>query len=175
MKALALFAAAILFAGCQENAVEPITVRGNEKAVPAVRTIQINERIEFKTPDGFVANALVTGEVTYNLIPLEQAGLTKEIPAEKKQMYDLKIAGKGEMVMGGLAPADVKGGLAKPEVWYFAGEMMKIVEDGTRGINVAFTINGARWLGHYHVAFIVARGTLVKGEDEIDFHPTNME
>jgi len=30
MKALALFAVAILIAGCQENAVEPITVRGNE-------------------------------------------------------------------------------------------------------------------------------------------------
>jgi hypothetical protein len=175
MKALALFAAAILVAGCQENAVEPIVTKGNEKAVPAVRTIQIKERIEFRTPDGYVANALVTGEITYKLIPFEQAGLTKEIPAEKKQVYDLRITGKGEMMMGGLAPADVKSGLAKPEVWYFAGEMTQIVEDGAHGINVAFTLNGARWLGHYHMAFIVAGGTLAKGEDEIDFHQTNAD
>jgi hypothetical protein len=176
MKAQALFVAAgllMFFAGCQENAVEPIVVKSNDKPVPAFRTLQLKENIEFKTPDGHVGVADVRGEITYKLAPLAPAALPKVMPVENKPIYDLRIEGRGEMLLGSPA-ADGRAALAKPEVWSFAGELTSIVEDGARGIEVVFTITGTKWISHYHVSFILAGGFLTENDAVIDFHQ-NME
>jgi hypothetical protein len=175
MKAFALFAAALIvvvFAGCQENAVEPIISKNVAKPAPAFRTLQIKENLAVTTPDGLFRVLDIAGEITYSLVPLEQASLGKEIPVEKKQIYDLRISGKGEIMLNGSAAAGSRVGLAKPETWSFSGVLTSIVGDGSSYVNVVFTIDGAKWISHYHVTFFLAGGMLNKGEGEVDFHQT---
>jgi hypothetical protein len=94
--------------------------------------------------------------------------LRKEIP--EKQVYDLTLTGKGQMILVGEVAKD-KFALAKPEVWYFAGNMTSIVQDGAHGLEAIFTIQGAKWTAHYHVMFSINRGALIEQESLIDFHP----
>ena len=170
MKALALFTAALLFAGCAENAVEPIVAKAGAAPAPAFRVLQIKENVEFKAPNGFVGVVEVAGEIRYNALPLAQGTMAKELPVERKAIYDLRIEGNGQMVFGAAA-AENKAALGKPEMWIFAGGLTAIVQDGTRGIEVIFNITGAPWTAEYRMTFALAGGVLTKGENEIVFHP----
>ena len=170
MKPLALFTAAIvvaMFAGCQENAVEPIVAHKVVKPAATNQALKIDESIELNIPDGRVVFAAIVGEITYKLAPVENAGLTKEIPP--KQVFNLTLAGKGQMVFGGNAMKGTEG-LAKPEMWYFSGNLTSIVEDGASGIEAIFTIQGTKWIAHYHMTFLMKSGALVPQESFVDFH-----
>jgi len=129
--------------------------------------MMINEKMELWAPDGRVDVATVAGEVTYRLAPAGNAALAKEIPP--KQVYDLTLMGKGQIVFEG-SVAKEKFSLPKLEVWYFAGNLTSIVENGANGVEAIFTIQGAKWTAHYHVTFAIVRGALEEKESLIDFH-----
>lgn len=170
MKPLALFTAAVvvaMFAGCQENAVEPIVAQNTAKPAFTIQTMKIEETIEMNLPDGRVEFAAVAGEITYRLSPVKSAALSKEIP--EKQVYDLTLVAKGQLVFGGSAVKE-KEGLAKPEMWYFSGNLTSTVQDGANGIEAIFTIDGTKWIAHYHMTFSLNRGVLVEKESLVDFH-----
>ena len=171
MKPFALFTAAIivaLFAGCEENAVNPIAAPGAAHPAPAFRTMNINERVELAIPDGRIEFAAVEGQITYKLAPAKNAVFSKEIPP--KQVYDLTLTGKGQIMIEGAVVND-KFALAKPEFWYFTGTLTSIVEDGARDIQAIFTIQGTKWTAHYHMMFSIVGGALVEQESLVDFHP----
>ena len=171
MKPFALYTAALiiaLFAGCEENAVDPIAAHGSAKPDPAFQTMNIKERIELAMPDGRVEFAAVEGEVVYRLAPAKNGNLSKEIPLT--QIYDLTLTGKGQIMVEGAIVKD-KFAFAKPEFWYFAGNMTSMVEEGARGIEATFTIQGAKWTAHYHVMFSIIGGALGEQESLVDFHP----
>lgn len=173
MKTLALFLVAAFGAflvGCQENAVEPIVAQYPAKAAPAIQKIQINERIEIKTPDGMVGFADVFGEITYRLVEVDQASLKKEIPAFKK--YSVMISGKGEMLLSRNEGAN---SLGKPNTWTFSGSSSSIVEEGGEFL-AAFRIEGSKFSkAEFHMGFLLKGSRLERDLVYVDFHEKGEE
>lgn len=165
---LMLLAAALLFVvvGCDEQTVEPIVAANPPApAAPLFQKIAINERLEVKTPEGFIGSVEVTGEINYHMIKAEVA-LGKELPVPKKTVYNTLVAGKGVVT---LLPAT---GFAKANTYRFSGDMTMVLEEGTENIELTFRIEDASWSGaNYHVGFVVGRGTLSKYTSRVELFP----
>lgn len=175
MKALAMFLAAallVLAVGCQENAVEPIVAQAPAKSVPVLQKLEISERLEINTPDGLTGSVDIVGQITYQLVQVDQASLKKELPIVTKKVYSLMLNGKGEMAPAGDLQAN---GLAKPNTWAFSGSLNAVVEEGGEFF-AAFRIEGTKYpLAHYHVGFSLAGGKLARTMRYVDFHEKGIE
>jgi hypothetical protein len=162
----------VLAVGCQENAVEPIVAKAPLKAAPAFQKLQINERIEFKAPDGIVGYAETAGEITYRLTEVDPASLKKELPVVTKKVYSLTANGTGKMLISGILDATT---LAKSYTWTLSGTASNIVAEGGEFL-ATFKIEGAPYPNaHLHLGFVLNGGQLQRDLAYIDFHGVREE
>jgi hypothetical protein len=173
MKTLTLFLAVALlvfFVGCEGSSVRRITANPVDVTIPGktptVKTIQINERMEVITPEGFKGFADVMGQIDYSITEAASKALAKELPV--KPVYTLNISAKGEIEPLFLEKVAK---LAKPNVWTFNGSLTGLVEDGG-DLMAAFQIEGTKYqTAHLHVAFLLTGNQVIAREFYVDFHP----
>jgi hypothetical protein len=163
-----LFIVALLFlvAGCSENAVNPIVAPPSVRPTPISQRLQLDQKIEFVTPDGASIAANLEGEITYQMTKVDPASLSKEIPNTAKAAYRLTMVGQGEM---SFSQGEASASLHKPITWTFSRTLADIVEEGGE-FTATFPINGTRYqMAQLHLGFVLSNNKLVQDLAYVDF------
>ncbi len=166
---VASFIVVLLFvvAGCTENGVEPIVAQSPGKVTTAPQKLELNQKIEFDTPEGAVVSANLEGEITYQMTKVDPASMSKEIPNPSRDAYRVTLIGQGEMA---LQEGNASASLQRPIVWTFMKSLTEIVEEGGE-FTATFPIVGTKYqIAHLHLGFVLARTTLVQDLASVDFH-----